>query len=342
MQETHLSGDPAIHCDIQSLSIHFCYSSALNHKLQLSQIQSTSIHSKINRMDGHCFNPVAPNCRLLEQSSLLALTLIQENILCLEATMKHQIIVQKSLPEYFCFIYILICWCLDDLWNIQVDAQVGPSSELASDTFASSSSAETTQSATISTSSRSNTAQILSELAQSTNQIAFVSTTSVGSETASQVALVRSLPGNSQIKTLTSPKSSAPKAENSPSFVTFIQTNQYSVIALGCSLLVLTCCVCYLYIRRRQSRRSTTSQFRNSTMKPPSTKSYTSKQTASGLYSTSSSTSNQSSEYSQDQTMSVTLASTELGILVTFFILLSFALINLFENRPLCSCVSAC
>jgi hypothetical protein len=248
--------------------------------------------------------------------------------------MEHQIIVQISLPEPCCFNYILICWCLDDLWKIQVDEHVGPSSELASATFASSSSAETKQPTKMFASSISNTAQTLSESVQSTNQIVFVSNTSVGSETeqtreSSQVALVLSFTANSQINTLTSPKISASKVENSSSFTTFFQTNQYYLVALGSVLLVTTCCVCYLYFRRRQRRRSTTSQFPNSTMKPPSTKNHFSRQTASGVYSTTSysttmsnTSSTRTSEYSQDQTMSLTLASKELGILMTFFVLL--------------------
>jgi hypothetical protein len=175
-------------------------------------------------------------------------------------------------------------------------------------------------------------------LAQSTNQIAFVSTTSVGSETAqiresSQVALALSSTTSSQINTLTSPKISASKVENSSSFTSFFQTNQYYLVALGCLLSVTTCCVCYLYRRWRQKKRSATSQFTNSTMKPPSTKSHSSKLTTSGLFSTTSystsmsnTSSNQTSEFSQNQTISLTLASKELGNFVTFFILYHFVL----------------
>jgi hypothetical protein len=51
--------------------------------------------------------------------------------------------------------------------------------------------------------------------------------------------------------------------------------------------------------------------------------------------------STQYSNNSQSQTMSMTLASKELGIFVTLVILHSFVLIKLFDIRPLCSCVSA-
>jgi hypothetical protein len=323
-------GDQNIQFDIQSLSIHFCCSLALIRKLQLLTMQFTSTHSVTHRLDGHCSKPVVPNCRLLEHSSLLALTLRPENISYLEAKVEHQFIVQISLPEYCFFFNTLLCWCVDDLWKIPVDTQIGPSSELASATFVSSSSAETTKFTTMFASSRSNTAQTLSESAQSTNQIEYFSTASVGSETAqkresSHVALVLSSTSNSQFNTLTYPKSSASKVENSSSFTTFFQTNQYYLVALGSVLLVLTCCLCYFYRRWRQRKR-TTSQFTNSTLKAPSTKSNTSKQTTSSLYSTTSYTtsmsntsSNQTSEYSQDQTMSLTLASKELGILMPFF-----------------------
>jgi hypothetical protein len=154
----------------------------------------------------------------------------------------------------------------------------------------------------------------------------------------------------SQIKTTPrASKSTTEMVEISSSFFMMLQTNQYFLIALGCMLLVVTCCLCIFYRKWRQKRVSKTSKFTNPTIKSASSKSYTTNQTASSFNFTtapSSSTydtsSAHSSEYSQNQTMSITLASNELGIFNHFSLMESLIFINLFDIRPLSSCLYAC
>jgi hypothetical protein len=132
----------------------------------------------------------------------------------------------------------------------------------------------------------------------------------------------------SQIKTLRiSQSATSTMAESNSSFFTFLQTNQYSMIALGCILLVTTCCLCCFYRRWKQRRVSKSSCITaHPTFKTSSSKSHNTNQASSNLNyatETSTATSNSSfthnSEYSQIQTMSITLAPDELGNFVSLY-----------------------
>jgi hypothetical protein len=202
-------------------------------------------------------------------------------------------------------------WYLDDFWKIPIDT----SAELA-----------TIQSAA---SSRAETAQVLSEPAELTDQIAFSSTEYVRSESAqntpqsSQSVVQISSVSNIQIRTVKPSKSkTASMAEKTFNSYSLFQTKQFSMIALGCTLMVLTCCLWVFYRRWRQRRISKSYKFTNSnsTINPHLSNNDATNQTPSSQYSTTSdstsmsfTSSTQYSAYSQDQTMSITLVSTELG-----------------------------
>jgi hypothetical protein len=193
--------------------------------------------------------------------------------------------------------------------------------------------------ATISASSKAETTRATVQSAQITNQFGFNSNTTDRSQTAqtiresSQMAALTSLRVDSQIRTLKVSNSVTLTVESSSSLSTLIQSNPYFLIALVCSLLLLTCCLCYSYRRSRQTR---TSLFSNATGTNSFSKSQSSGQTTGSLYagttSISTSMSNSSSikrsDFSQNQTMSITLASKELGILLSFSTLQALNFIN--------------
>jgi hypothetical protein len=132
---------------------------------------------------------------------------------------------------------------------------------------------------------------------------------------------------NSQIRTLEPSKSSISMIDNSSYLLTFFKSNQYYLIALGCLLMVLTCCcLYYLYRSRRRRNISKGSTFSNSTVQTTSSNSNTTNRTTNSLYSASyystsmsNTSSSQNSDYPQNQTMSMTLASKELGNLICLF-----------------------
>lgn len=174
---------------------------------------------------------------------------------------------------------------IDDFWKFQIELQSNTSTKLTS-----------SQLATISSTSRPGTTQTLGESAQV------------------------SITVYSQIRTVKSTTNAPSMFESISSIFTMFQTNHLYLIAFGCILLVLICCLCHLYRRWRQRRVSKTSTDPNSPIRNSSSHSYDTNQRASSEYSTTSystsmfnTTSQQNSDYSPNETMSITLASTELG-----------------------------